>query len=112
MTPDQFRETALQMPEATEGGHHDQTDFRVRKKIFATMDADNNLGTLKLTPDDQTVLIEAVGDAALPANGSWGAKGWTKLSLDQMPDDIQFWMLRAWSLTAPNSLVQKQEASQ
>lgn len=104
MTPAQFRQTALSMPEAVEAAHHGKADFRVRKKIFATLDTLSNLGTLKLTPQDQTQLIDALGDTAFPANGSWGAKGWTKLILPALPDDITFWMKRAWTITAPATL--------
>jgi hypothetical protein len=109
MTPEQFRSCALSQLEAVEGGHQGQVDFRVRKKIFATMDGAKNLGTLKLTPEDQALLIEAVGAAAFPANGSWGAKGWTKLTLSELPEDMAFWMHRAWAITAPATLVRRQE---
>jgi hypothetical protein len=37
MTPEMFRELALQLPEASEGEHHAHADFRVGGKIFATL---------------------------------------------------------------------------
>lgn len=37
MTPDEFRRLALSMPQAVESAHMDHPDFRVGKKIFATL---------------------------------------------------------------------------
>jgi len=37
MTPEMFRELALQLPGASEGEHHGHADFRVGGKIFATL---------------------------------------------------------------------------
>jgi len=40
MTPLAFRSFALSLPEASEPPHVERTSFRVGKKIFATMTAD------------------------------------------------------------------------
>lgn len=37
MTPEMFRNLALQLPGASEGAHHGHADFRVGGKIFATL---------------------------------------------------------------------------
>jgi hypothetical protein len=37
MTPDGFRKLALSLPEAVETSHFNRPDFRVRKKVFATL---------------------------------------------------------------------------
>jgi len=37
MSPDQFRRIALTLPDAVEGSHQGHADFRVRKRIFATL---------------------------------------------------------------------------
>jgi hypothetical protein len=113
MTPADFRQSALSMPEAVESAHFGQADFRVRKKIFSGMDFVQKHGTLKLSPEDQTLLIDAVSTAAFPAPGSWGAKGWTKINLaDFLAKDLPFWMERAWRITAPTSLVRNFDAAQ
>jgi hypothetical protein len=39
-----FRELALSFPEATEAPHFEKTSFRVKNKIFATLDLKKNLG--------------------------------------------------------------------
>ncbi|MFZ1728228.1 MAG: MmcQ/YjbR family DNA-binding protein [Albidovulum sp.] len=110
MTVDEFRTLARAQPEAVESAHFGQPDFRVGNKIFAGLDRSNSLGTLKLTPEDQSLLIEACGNAAFPAAGSWGAKGWTKIALaDVSAADLGFWMQRAWHITAPPSLLRRHD---
>ena len=50
MTADEFRRIALSLPEAVEIGHMGHPDFRVRKKIFATLGyPDDAWGMVKLT---------------------------------------------------------------
>lgn len=106
MTEDDFRSLALAQPDAVEGGHMGQADFRVGGKIFATLDPKAGLGTLKLTAEQQEVLVAAIGAAVFPANGSWGAKGWTKLKLSDLnPADIEAGMRMAWTGIAPKSLL-------
>ena len=55
-----FRRLALGLPEATEGAHMGHPDFRVRNKIFASLGVpDADWGMVKLTPEQQAVLIAA-----------------------------------------------------
>jgi hypothetical protein len=42
----QIRKRALQLPEVEEAPHFEKTSFRVRKKIFATFDAEETTATL------------------------------------------------------------------
>ena len=63
-----FRRLALGLPEATEGAHMGHPDFRVRNKIFASLGVpDADWGMVKLTPEQQEVLI--AGAAHLRACG-------------------------------------------
>ena len=49
-----FRRIALSLPEATEGSHFGNPDFRVGNKIFATLAlAREGYGVLLLTPEEQ-----------------------------------------------------------
>lgn len=56
-------------------------DFRVAKKIFATLDETGLRSALKLTPDQQDMLCAAEPAMFEPVKGGWGAKGWTHLIL-------------------------------
>ena len=108
MTPEDFRAAALSWPEAVESSHMGTVDFRVRKKIFATLDGDKGLATLKLQPDEQAMLVELHGSVFFPANGSWGEKGWTKLQLRDVPiEGVQVGLEWAWRNIAPSKLVAK-----
>ena len=104
MTPDQFRTIALAQPEAIESAHMGKADFRVRKKIFATLAEADGIATLKLGPDDQAVMM-SLFDAVWPASGAWGARGWTQIRLAGIdPDAMQSWMATAWAAAAPKTL--------
>ena len=106
MTFDDFRRLALDMPEAVEAAHMSKADFRVRNKIFATLDDAEDLGTLKLSRDQQQLLIDSLGPAVFPANGSWGAQGWTRLRLaDLEVGDVVPGLRMAWCNVAPKTLI-------
>ena len=106
MTADEFRSAALACMEAVESGHMGKADFRIRKKIFATLDENASIGTLKLQPEQQDMLIAALGDAVFPASGSWGAKGWTQIRLTEVTSaDVTGGLRMAWTNAAPKTLV-------
>lgn len=112
MTASEFRQLALACLEVVESSHQGQADFRVRKKVFATLDETARVGTLKLQAEQQELLIAALGNAVYPASGSWGAKGWTKLRLtDLAVDDVAGGMRMAWTNVAPKKLIAAAAAS-
>jgi hypothetical protein len=82
MTAAEFRALALSLPGAVEHAHHQHPDFRVGKKIFATLgypDADHAM--VKLTPTQQAVLTQAEPGIFTPAKGAWGRAGATLMRL-------------------------------
>ncbi|MEO7063197.1 MAG: MmcQ/YjbR family DNA-binding protein [Dokdonella sp.] len=82
MSPDQFRRDALALPEAIESAHMGRPDFRVRKKIFATLGtAGNDLDVLNFTLEQQELFVRVDPAAFAPIPGGWGRKGWTQLRL-------------------------------
>jgi hypothetical protein len=82
VTEASFRHLALAMPEATEGSHMGHADFRVGKRIFATLGyPDDGWAMVKLTPDQQQVMVAAARDVCVPAKGAWGKRGATLLRL-------------------------------
>src|SRR5207247_394515 len=82
MTIAEFRQLALSLPEAVEAAHMDHPDFRVRNKIFATLDyPEPGWGALKLTPNQQKVLLREDPEAYVPAKGGWGKRGATTVML-------------------------------
>lgn len=106
MTADEFRAMALSFPEAGEGSHFDTADFRVGKKIFATLRESDGRAVLKLSPDEQQLLIETGRGVFVPVKGSWGAKGWTQVLLGQADaETVRHAMAFAWRSVAPKRLV-------
>src|SRR5690348_12357413 len=97
VSPAQVRKLALSLPEAQESSHFDQPDFRVRGKIFATLDVDGKRGTLKLAPELQAMVLDARGEAFFPAAGYWGQQGWTNYHVAKVElGELKGLMEEAW----------------
>jgi hypothetical protein len=97
---------ALALPEAVEQGHMGHPDFRVGGKIFAGLDHAGARATVKLTPDQQDVLMSAEPGIFVPCNGAWGVKGWTYLTLEAADGSLAASALRlAWRNTATPRII-------
>ncbi len=84
MTPDDFRRLALSLPGTIEGSHSRHPDFRVGRRIFATLGyPDAAWGMVKLTLEQQTRLVETAPDVFAPVPGGWGRRGSTHVRLAQ-----------------------------
>jgi len=106
VTGEDFRRLALALPQAVEQGHRNHPDFRVGGKIFATLDGAERRGALKLTPDQQEVLMAAEPGLFNPAAGAWGARGWTHIELPGADEGAaRSALAMAWRNTAPKALV-------
>jgi hypothetical protein len=101
-----FRTWALSLPGAEEKAHFDKPDFRVRNKIFAGFN-DKGMAYVKLTPEQQDMLVAAEPELIAPLPGGWGKKGWTLID-HQKADDalLHSVLLMAWKNLAPKSLQQ------
>jgi hypothetical protein len=78
MSPDRFRLIALKLPDVIEGSHQGHADFRIGKRIFATLGyPDKNWGMVKLTAEQQSMLVEIFQ----PVPGGWGKRGSTNIRL-------------------------------
>jgi hypothetical protein len=105
MTQAEFRDLALGFPESLQGSHFDVTDFRVKGRIFATLREADGRTVLKLSPDEQQLLMETSPGMFEPVKGSWGQKGWTKVLLDRADQaTVRHAMTMAWKSVAPRKL--------
>jgi hypothetical protein len=110
MTADDFRELALALPEATEKGHMNHPDFRVKGKIFATLGPGESWGMVKLTPDQQKAFVRAEPDVFEPFKGAWGIRGCTKVCLEEATASVvRTALVAAWRNTAPKLLAKLYE---
>src|ERR1700687_577869 len=107
MTGADFRRIALRLPEAVEGSHFGNPDFRVGGKIFATLSLQSEgYGVLMLTPEQQAGMVEDAPEIFSPVPGGWGLKGSTRVLLAKVPPDILEAALRtAWLRKAPKRIL-------
>jgi predicted DNA-binding protein (MmcQ/YjbR family) len=83
-----FRKSALAFDQAIEQPHFYKASFRVKGKIFATLDSVKKQASLKLTETDQSIYCLVRPSIAVPANGAWGKQGWTIFNLDKAVKSI------------------------
>ena len=77
-----FRRVALSLPDAIEGSHQGHADFRIGTRIFATLGyPDDAWGMVKLTPEQQSFLVESEPEIFRPVAGGWGRQGSTNVRL-------------------------------
>ena len=107
MKASDFRRIALSLPEAVEGSHFGNADFRVNGKIFATLGLEKEgYGVLLLTPQQQAGMVEDEPQIFSPVPGGWGRKGSTRVRLAKVAPDILEAALRtAWLRKAPKRLL-------
>ena len=105
MTVGQFREMVLAMPEAVEGEHHGHPDFRVRKKIFATLWPAQGRGVLMLPLLEHAAALQRHPEAYCSL-GKPRLRGVTGVMLEQAdPEDVRELAVEAWCSKAPPELV-------
>ena len=107
LTAADFRRIALSLPEAVEGSHFGQADFRVGGRIFATLGLESEgYGVLLLTTEQQAGMVEDEPEIFSPVPGGWGRKGATRVRLANVAPDILEGALRtAWLRRAPKRLL-------
>ena len=105
MSASRFRRTALALSDAVESAHHGKADFRVGKRIFATLGhPDENWGTLKLTIEQQSMLVEAEPEIFRAVPGGWGKQGYTNVRLAKADAaTLKSALTMAWDNVAPKS---------
>ena len=109
ITSADFRRIALSLPEAVEGSHFGQADFRVGGKIFATLALEaEGYGVLLLTAEQQAGMVEDEPEIFSPVPGGWGRKGATRVRLAKVvPDILEGALQTAWLRRAPKRLLGK-----
>jgi len=81
LTPNEFRRIALGLQGAIEREHMGHPDFRANGRIFATLSADNKMGMVSLSPEQQADAMRANPEMFVPAAGAWGKGGSTMVRL-------------------------------
>jgi hypothetical protein len=87
MTPAAFRKAALSLTGAVEGSHMGHADFRANGRIFATLGyPEASHAMVKLSPDEQEIVVAGAPDTFMPVPGGWGKGGATRVLLKTADD--------------------------
>ena len=81
---DTVRKLALAFPQTDENPHFHRKAFRVKKKIFATIDEAKRNVTLILSQVDQSVFCSYDPTVISPVPGGWGRMGATSVDLKKV----------------------------
>lgn len=76
-----FRSLALSFRNTEEMPHFEKTSFRVKKKIFATLDEKNKKAVVRLSAVDQSAFCAFDPTVIAPVPRGWGKQGWTIIDL-------------------------------
>jgi predicted DNA-binding protein (MmcQ/YjbR family) len=99
------RKLAMELPETIESPHFEKTSFRVKKKIFMTMDDKKQVAVFKFTPEDQSVFSSSPDGSISPIPNKWGLQGWTSVNLKKVKKTLFKDALRcSWNNVAPKKL--------
>jgi hypothetical protein len=106
VTIEAARKKALSLPEVEEKSHFTIPDFRVRKKIFASIHTDKKYMMVKLSLVDQSVFCAFDTEVIFPVPGGWGRQGATFIDLQKVkPAMFNDALTTAWKAVAPQKLV-------
>jgi hypothetical protein len=106
MKANDFRRLALTLPEAIESSHMNHPDFRVNGKIFATILPGDELGMVKLTPEQQMEFVGSEPDVFVPVKGGWGRRGATNVVFKAAAKaSVRTALFTAWQNLAPKRLL-------
>jgi hypothetical protein len=96
MTTDDFRRIALSMPETEESSGMGYPSFRAGRKSFATIE--DSIAVIRLTRDQQAMVVAAAPEVFTPVSGGWGLLGRTIVQLEMADETtVQEALATAWS---------------
>ena len=105
------RQIVAQFPGSEEGAHHGHPDFRVRKKIFATLSEKEDRAALRLTHLEARELARAHPQMVRLVSDR-EPYGWVSVLLEAFDADAFADLLEeAWKLRAPDDLVKEYAAA-
>ena len=113
MSVGRFRKAALALADAIESAHHGKADFRVGKRVFATLGhPDESWGTLTLTVEQQAMLVDAEPEIFRPVPGGWGKQGYTNIRLAKADAaTLKSALAMAWTNVAPQGKTRAKAAT-
>jgi hypothetical protein len=105
---DTFRKLALSFEETTEAPHFEVTSFKVKGKIFATLNPPHHRGCVRLSPVDQDVFCAFDPEVIYKVPNAWAKYGWTNINLKKVKREMLLDALTtAYCTVAPPKLAMK-----
>ncbi len=83
-----IRQIALAFAETDEAPHQNVTCFRVKKKIFVTLNEPNRRACLRFSENDQYAFCSFTDSPFYPVPNKWGKQGWTLVDLEKADEEI------------------------
>jgi hypothetical protein len=112
LTPERVRELVARLPGAQEGAHHGHPDFRVQKKIFATLSEAEDRAALRLTQLEARELAQRQ-PRAFRLVSDREPYAWVSVLLEEVAEDEFGDLLEeAWRQRAPQDVVVRYAADQ
>ena len=68
--------------------HFEKKSYRIKKKIFATVDVKKNRLGVKFSQPDQSVFCSYNPEIIYPVQGAWGKQGFTFIELKKVRKDL------------------------
>src|SRR5712691_1967482 len=98
VTPAQVRELVARLPGTQEGAHHGHPDFRVKKKIFATLSEAEDRAALRLSAPEARALASSQSKAFRLASDREPV-AWVSVALDAIGEqELSDLLEEAWNL--------------
>ena len=79
---------ALSFKETEESPHFENTSFRVKKKIFTTLNKTEHRACLKLSLIEQEVFSTTNPGIIYPVPNKWGKQGWTLVDIRKVKKTV------------------------
>ena len=103
-----FTELALSFAEAEEQPHFAKNSFRVRKKIFATLDLKKSIACFRFSIEDQSAFTVFNPEHIYPVPNKWGLQGWTFFHIENCEEEIiKDALTTSYCGVAPKKLAEK-----
>jgi predicted DNA-binding protein (MmcQ/YjbR family) len=83
-----FIELASSFPDVTIEPHFENTAFKIKKKIFATINPKANRVCVKLNAIDQGAFSAFDNTIIYPVPNKWGKMGWTNIELSKVKKSV------------------------
>lgn len=84
ITLEEARSFALSLDDVVEQPHFEKSSFRIKNKIFLTLDAERNRACVMLDPLQQSVFVLHDPQTIYAVPNSWGAAGATFVELEKV----------------------------